>query len=458
MAILDSTIRSQAGVTRPARQVRRAVTVTVAVAALAAGGAAPVSAATVPAWGNSPTAPSGARGETFGVSAVPGQAWAVGGSNPGTAPTSALTTPYAQHWDGTAWSATPVPLGNVYPVGSQLARLTGTAAVASGDVWAVGTVEDASSLRSQSLAYHWTGTTWARVATPNPGSAGTGSRLTAVAARSAGAIFAVGAQDYPQRSLVERWNGSAWTVLPTPDLGPLTSVAVDSAALYVASSSRIARFDGSRWIRLPAPSTSGNIILSGLARTSGVLWAVGTELLPSGEGYFPRPFAAAWNGSSWVTVGSAADNGFTAVTANGSDVLATAGRSVWRLRGTSSAQEVTPTLATGHLSAVTTDGAGRAWAVGSAGTGSTDVPALITSPGIGQGGIAVDTGADTADVAWFGPVSGGGSSGPFGTFTTGGLPVGTYTVVSTLPGCSPGIATASVTGGITTAVTARVIC
>ena len=91
------------------------------------------------AWGTTSSAPAGARGELFGVAAASSaDVLAVGGYNPGQPPTEVLTSPYAEHWTGGGWSATRVPLGQVYPSAEQAAQLNGVAEVAPGDGWAVG--------------------------------------------------------------------------------------------------------------------------------------------------------------------------------------------------------------------------------------------------------------------------------------------------------------------------------
>ena len=68
------------------------------------------------------------------------------------------------------------------------------------------------------------------------------------------------------------------------------------------------------------------------------------------------------------------------------------------------------------------------------------------------------TGAAGATVTWVGPVTGAGGTDQSGGFAVGGLPVGSYTVTASLPGCQPGIATATVTAGIATPVSAPITC
>jgi hypothetical protein len=97
------------------------------------------------------------------------------------------------------------------------------------------------------------------------------------------------------------------------------------------------------------------------------------------------------------------------------------------------------------------------WAVTGQRAGTT-APAIINAPGIGQGGILVASGAANATVTWTGPATGTGTTAVDGKFATGGLPDGTYTVITGLSGCQPGVATAKVNAGQVTAVAAKVVC
>ena len=69
------------------------------------------------AWGTTSSAPAGARAQLFGVAAAsPADVLAVGGYNPGQPPTAVLTRPYAEHWNGSGWSATQRAAGAGVPV------------------------------------------------------------------------------------------------------------------------------------------------------------------------------------------------------------------------------------------------------------------------------------------------------------------------------------------------------
>jgi hypothetical protein len=430
------------------------VTGVVCSAGLATSAAA--AASTTVAWGTTTSAPAGTLADLFGVAASSSDVLAVGGYNPGESPTALLTRPYAEHWNGSRWTATTVPLASVYS--AQAAQLNGVAEVAAGDGWAVGTVSDPSSLASQTLAYHWNGTSWQRVSTPNPAGSSQGNELAAVAARATNDVWAAGGDGgYPEASLVLHWNGSTWAQVRVPSIGALDAVTVTSANVWVASSNKVEQFNGSAWTSLSA--LPGGVSITGLAHTAAGLWAVGYKSFVCGEGgSCSSSYAALWNGSAWTTVPAGGGTELSGVVAAGSAVLATGGTGVWQLTTTASTPQITPTQNPPQLTAIGADPAGNPWAVGSAYVQGTTAPAIINAPGIGQGGILVDSGAANTTVTWTGPATGTGTTAVDGKFATGGLPDGTYTVITGLSGCQPGVATATVTAGQVTPVTARVVC
>ncbi len=441
----------------------RVVAVLAAVGGAGLGPAGAVTAAPVTvAWGTTSSAPAGALGQLFGVAAAsPADVLAVGGYNPGRPPIAVLTRPYAEHWNGTGWSATSVQLGPVYPASMQAAQLNGAAAAAPGDGWAVGAVSDTGSLASQTLAYHWDGTAWKRAPTPDPGGPARGNQLNAVAARAANDVWAAGGDGYPAASLLLHWNGSAWTQVSVPSVGTLAAITLAPGHVWVASADEVEQFGGTAWTSLPALPVGAPdfVAIAGLAHTAAGLWAAGALESPCGEGGIcSSAYAALWNGTSWTQVPAGGGTGLTGVVAAGSRVLAaSSGGAVWQLSLAGASPQVTPALNPPQLTAIAADPAGNLWAVGSA-TRKTASPAIINAPGIGQGGIIVTTGASAATVTWTGPVNGSGSADPSGRFATGGLPEGSYAVTASLPSCQPGVATAAVTAGIATTVRAPISC
>ena len=439
-----------------ARRVERAVAVLAAVCGAGLGNTWAAAAPQPVAWGTTVSAPAGARGQLLGVAAASSSdVLAVGGFNPGQPPTALLTKPYAERWNGTGWSATRVPLGTVYPSG-QAAQLNGVTEVAPGDGWAVGTVSDPASFASKTLAYHWDGTAWTRRPTPNPAGPSQANELNAVAARSAADVWAAGGDNYETVSLVLHWNGTAWRQVSVPDIGSLDAVTVAPGRVWVAGGDQVDQFGGTTWIKLPAPQSG--LIITGLADNAAGLWAVGYVEFTCGEGQVCTSSAAAlWNGTTWTAVPAGGGTALSGVVAAGSQVLAAAGPRVVQLSLTGATAQITPAI-NPQLTAIAADPAGNPWAAGWTATSTAVKPAIINAPGIGQGGITVTTGAAGATVTWVGPVTGAGGTDEGGRFAVGGLPDGSYTVTASLPGCQPGVATAAVTAGKATAVSAPITC
>jgi hypothetical protein len=101
---------------------------------------------------------------------------------------------------------------------SSINGLSGVAASASNDIWAVGYYIDDTLGLYQTLIEHYTGSAWSVVASPNPGYT---NQLTGISLLSSTNIWAVGYQNTtstgPQVSLVEHWDGSQWSVVPSAD-------------------------------------------------------------------------------------------------------------------------------------------------------------------------------------------------------------------------------------------------
>jgi hypothetical protein len=390
--------------------------------------------------------------------------WAVGGYNPGQPPTAVLTHPYAQRWDGNAWTAVEVPRPALYA--SQSTQLEGVAATTgAGDVWAVGHADDLGSLASRTLAYRLRAGQWIQVATPNPSGARRGNRLFAISASTESGVWAVGETGYPPHSMVLRWNGARWTRFPAPNIGSLVAVTADAQGVWAASSSRVMQFDGVRWTVLPdppMPGTDATLALSGIAQGNAELWAVGTRIVPNGfEGYYYFPYAAVWRAvGGWTELVSLpAVSGLTAVVSAGATFWATSeSGEVIRLARSGATRDVTPRDGIVRLNAVSATPEGEPWAVGTQFSNGKVSPAVFNAPGIGQGGIRVTTGYSGALVTWIGPSNGSGAADPFGLFSISGLASGSYQIITSASGCAPGVAAAPITEGVVTPVSAQVRC
>ena len=147
--------------------------------------------------------------------------WAVAdsisGSNDGT---------LIEHFDGTAWQIVAGP----NPVGASN-RLTGVTAIGPADAWAVGFSESAAGVTT--LLEHWDGSSWTVASPPAPG--GIPMSVAAVATND---VWAVGTGQL-QQSLAEHFDGSSWTAVPAPSPSAVVNelngvAAVSSARVWAA--------------------------------------------------------------------------------------------------------------------------------------------------------------------------------------------------------------------------------
>jgi hypothetical protein len=133
--------------------------------------------------------------------------WAVGEAGFG--------TNVEMHWNGTRWSVTSVSFAS----GGQ-ESLAGVAAATSNAVWAVGSYAPSTFAELQTLALHWNGRAWTRIATPNVDQFF--NLLFGVAAVRSDDVWAVGYAYTPNglsfTTLTEHWDGTLWTIVPSPTI------------------------------------------------------------------------------------------------------------------------------------------------------------------------------------------------------------------------------------------------
>jgi hypothetical protein len=257
--------------------------------------------------------------QLLGVAAVSAtDAWSVGYYQSAFCLCSQRTL--SEHWTGTRWSivSTPDPRtqSGDYDV------LTGVAAVASGDVWAVGYAGNASSPNDRSLIEHWNGTAWRVIQSPNPNYS---QDLYAAAAVSSGDAWAVGSSfnysPYGYGALIEHWNGKAWSAVPNPATTALYGVtALASNDAWAVGVGQILHWNGAKWSVF---SKSPGYLESIAAVSSSNIWAVGYAY--TADGYYYHPLIEHWNGASWSVIRGASgyDQGYLF------GVAAASAKSVW---------------------------------------------------------------------------------------------------------------------------------
>jgi hypothetical protein len=191
--------------------------------------------------------------------------------------------PLTMHWDGQSWKPVAAP-----EVGEGNSRLTGVAAIAPDDVWAVG-YNDGSEHdenrpdKSRTLIMHWNGAEWRVIPTQNLDVEGVNNRLYDVTALASDNVWAVG-----------HTGGGYDFDLSRPD-APIGRTL-------------ILHWDGRKWSRVPSPNPAsyGNQLFGISAVTSDDIWAIGTlfanEQTPSGADSVINPLMLHWNGKEWLNV------------------------------------------------------------------------------------------------------------------------------------------------------------
>ncbi len=237
-----------------------------------------------------------------GVAAVaPGNIWAVGSYSSGSG-----GFPFIEHLTRGRWTVVSSP--NI--AGS----LSGIAAIASNNIWAVG--ENDSAGMQETLIEHWNGKAWTIVSSPN--FALTGNTLAAISVDTASDIWAVGTTSSTSTAsgnqpLIEHWNGTAWSLSSNPAVsGRLASVAAiapdDAWAVgsYVGQNGTqtlAEHWNGMQWSIVSSPSPSAINFLNSVVKISANnVWAAGDDTLSTAPSADYNPLVEHWDGSKWSVV------------------------------------------------------------------------------------------------------------------------------------------------------------
>jgi hypothetical protein len=239
--------------------------------------------------------------------------WAVGGSARG----SRVANPLTEHWDGTAWTIVPAPQPP-----NTLVSLGGVAAVSSTDVWAVGN-SSVGNGPTKTLTEHWDGTQWTVVPSPSLPKIGpypANNSLADVVALASNNVWAVGTATTitAGEALILHWDGSSWKIVPNPGANPrfydanLLGIAAVSANDIRAvgqtttgiEHSMIERWDGTKWTLTQGPAFPTNVdwMESVSVLSANDIWSVGTFTIPNAEGSPYQNAIIHWDGTKWSSV------------------------------------------------------------------------------------------------------------------------------------------------------------
>jgi hypothetical protein len=213
--------------------------------------------------------------------------------------------PFAEKWNGSAWSIVPMPMPSEAGEkldGLRLAQMHGISCVSATSCIAVGefakTWNGGEPEEIDTLVESWDGVDWTIQASPN--SAGEkASSLFGISCVSEESCAAVGESrdsKSSQSMLFERWNGTAWSLEPGPDLvGGMRDVSCVSSEECVAVGNTdggggwIEVWNGSEW----EGGTSSRPLLGVSCWAAGQCVAVGADS-GAGTGYAYRLKGGKW--------------------------------------------------------------------------------------------------------------------------------------------------------------------
>jgi hypothetical protein len=261
----------------------------------------------------------------LGVSMPSGsRAWAVGYYVSG----QFLQQTLIEHFDGNVWSVVPSP-----SPGALQNILFGVTAISDADVWAVGAQQDSQGLW-HTLAEHWDGSDWSVVKAVDAGT--TGNQFYAVKALSSNDVYAVGQQagtGFPNQALIEHWDGHAWKIIAGP--ADVSATALPLAVTASASSLTVVgqqETDTAPYTTYVAAGPSGSLSmvatpnagtgendLFGVDRAAdGSSWAVGWNIDTTTGNHNPlilHGVNGGWSLASSPSLGLGSDSGFAAIAA-----------------------------------------------------------------------------------------------------------------------------------------------
>lgn len=234
--------------------------------------------------------------------------WAVGTSG---------AQPYAIHWDGTAWNVIPTP--RVPPGYFAYINAVSGFPGSPNDVWAVGQLLHNSGRSAGALTEHWDGHVWTS-------GSGPGALLNAVSVTAAGEVWAVGSDNtYPPRvpfTVIGHWENGGWSTRAGAfGRGDLNGVAAESGGdVWVAGlnatccgppTPAIEHFDGKKWTIVSSPNPGPEATFTSVAASSKTdAWAVGV-FSPQSSTNVQLTFLEHWDGVAWTIVPAPSSDVFT---------------------------------------------------------------------------------------------------------------------------------------------------
>ncbi|MBF9219563.1 T9SS type A sorting domain-containing protein [Hymenobacter sp. BT662] len=242
----------------------------------------------------------------------------------------AVPANYVAKWNGSSWSS----LGSGASNGVN--GFVYALAVIGSDVYVGGGFTQAGGNPASYIA-KWSGTSWSSLGQGSANGVGIGSPFAAAVQ----ALAVVGPDLYvggyfnragaTTVSNIARWNGTTWSGVGSGVNGSVLALAVAGPTVYAggyfnqaggAPANQVARWDGTTWSSLGTGPANG-LTSPGYVQALAV---AGSDLYVGG--YFNQAGGAAtqnlakWNGSSWSSLGTGANNAVYALAALGSQLYA----------------------------------------------------------------------------------------------------------------------------------------
>jgi hypothetical protein len=216
------------------------------------------------------------------------------------------------------------------PPNSSSSVLDGLACARVTSCWAVGYYDSANGTQTLPYAEHWNGRAWSEVAMPYPAHETlVVNLLRAVSCPAARLCFADGGFERESggieysASLIERWNGRSWKIVPSPAVPDsattdLQGLSCGSARRCWATGDWLSKpgasgtpsrggalgyhWNGRKWtaVRITRTRYSNAGDLSAASCVASMCMATGAEAEVVAGLPALRPFAQRWGGSSWV--------------------------------------------------------------------------------------------------------------------------------------------------------------
>jgi hypothetical protein len=197
----------------------------------------------------------------------------------------------ADTWDGTSWASQTVP----FPAGSDSGTLHQVSCASATFCEAVGSYFGTSGT-TQPFAEVWNGTAWTAQVTPIP----SGASIEILGGVSCPSADFCEAEGGGSSAFADAWNGTSWQLQTLPadvTLGPLSCTSADFCESVSGSTAAV--WNGTTWTAQTLPALSG--YFTGLSAVSclSVTFCEAAGSYSNGSGPY-YALAAAWNGTAWT--------------------------------------------------------------------------------------------------------------------------------------------------------------